>query len=124
MNANLQKLHALGQSLWLDSIAREMLGNGTISRYIAEFSVTGLTSNPTIFEHAIGTGDLYDAQIAELSRQGRSGEDLFFELAISDLGRAADLFRGVHDASRGVDGWVSLEVSPEPWYKGHASSRR
>ena len=112
MNANLQKLHALGQSLWLDSIAREMLGNGTISRYIAEFSVTGLTSNPTIFEHAIGTGDLYDAQIAELSRQGRSGEDLFFELAISDLGRAADLFRGVHDASRGVDGWVSLEVSP------------
>ena len=112
MNSNLQKLHALGQSLWLDNITREMLGDGTMAKYIAEFSVTGLTSNPTIFEHAIGTGDLYDAQIAELSRQGRSGEDLFFELAISDLGRAADLFRGIHDASRGVDGWVSLEVSP------------
>ncbi len=112
MNPNLQKLHALGQSLWLDNITREMLGDGTMARYIAEFSVTGLTSNPTIFEHAIGTGDFYDEQIAELSRKGKAGEELFFELAISDLRRAADLFRGVHDASQGVDGWVSLEVSP------------
>ena len=112
MNPNLQKLHALGQSLWIDNITREMLGDGTMAKYIAEFSVTGLTSNPTIFEHAIGTGDLYDAQIAELSRRGQSGEDLFFELAISDLRRAADLFRPIHDASRGVDGWVSLEASP------------
>ena len=112
MNPNLQKLHALGQSLWLDNITREMLGDGTLARYIAEFSVTGLTSNPTIFEHAIGAGDFYDEQIAELSRQGKSGEDLFFELAIQDLRRAADLFRPIHDASQGVDGWVSLEVSP------------
>ena len=112
MNPNLQKLHALGQSLWLDNIAREMLGDGTLASYIAEFSVTGLTSNPTIFEHAIGAGDSYDEQIAELSRQGKSGEDLFFELAIEDLRRAADLFRPIHDASQGVDGWVSLEVSP------------
>jgi len=112
MNANLQKLHALGQSLWLDNISREMLDDGTMARYIAELSVTGLTSNPTIFEHAIGTGDFYDEQIAGLSRRGRSGEDLFFELALSDLRRAADLFRPIHDASQGVDGWVSLEVSP------------
>ncbi len=112
MNPNLQKLHALGQSLWLDNITREMLGDGTMARYIAEYSVTGLTSNPTIFEHAIGTGDFYDEQIAELSRRGKSGEELFFELAISDLRRAADLFRPIHDATQGVDGWVSLEVSP------------
>ena len=112
MNPNLQKLHALGQSLWLDNITREMLGDGTLARYIAEYSITGLTSNPTIFEHAIGTGDFYDEQIAELSREDKSGEDLFFELAISDLRRAADLFRPSHDASQGADGWVSLEVSP------------
>ena len=112
MNPNLQKLHALGQSLWVDNITREMLGDGTMARYIAEYSVTGLTSNPTIFEHAIGTGDFYDAQIAELSRKGKAGEELFFELAISDLARAADLFRPIHDATQGVDGWVSLEVSP------------
>src|SRR5450755_3758775 len=112
MNPNLQKLHAIGQSLWLDNITREMLGDGTMARYIAELSVTGLTSNPTIFEHAIGTGDFYDEQIAELSRKGKSGEDLLFELAISDLRRAAVLFRPSHDASQGIDGWVSLEVSP------------
>ena len=112
LNANLQKLHALGQSLWLDNITREMLGDGTMATYIAEYSVTGLTSNPTIFEHAIGTGNFYDEQIAELSRRGQSGEALFFELAISDLRRAADLFRPIHDATQGVDGWVSLEVSP------------
>ena len=112
MNANLQELHALGQSLWLDNITREMLGDGTMARYIAEYSITGLTSNPTIFEHAIGTGDFYDEQIAELAGRGKSGEELFFELAISDLRRAADMFRPIHDATQGVDGWVSLEVSP------------
>ncbi len=112
MNANLHKLHALGQSLWLDNITREMLGDGTLERYIAELSVTGLTSNPTIFEHAIAAGDFYDDQIAELSRAGKSGEALFFELAIRDLGRAADFFKPIHEATNGVDGWVSLEVSP------------
>jgi transaldolase len=112
MNPNLQKLHALGQSLWVDNISRQMLGDGTLQGYIEALSVTGLTSNPTIFEHAIGSGDLYDAQIAELSRQGRAGEDLFFELALRDLRQAADLFRPVFVATDGVDGWVSLEVSP------------
>ncbi|MEO8527420.1 MAG: transaldolase [Caldimonas sp.] len=112
MNPNLQKLHALGQSLWVDNITREMLDDGTLAGYIKVFSVTGLTSNPTIFEHAIGAGDFYDEQISELSRRGKSGEDLFFELALRDLTRAADLFRPVHDATDGVDGWVSLEVSP------------
>jgi len=112
MNANTQELQALGQSLWLDNITRQMLDDGTIARYIRELSVTGLTSNPTIFEHAIGTGDTYDEQIATLARAGRSGEDLFTELALRDLTRAADLFRPTHDATGGVDGWVSLEVSP------------
>ena len=112
MNPNLKKLHALGQSLWVDNITRQMLGDGTLQGYVDALSVTGLTSNPTIFEHAIGAGDLYDAQIAELARQGRSGEELFFELALRDLRQAADLFRPVFDATNGVDGWVSLEVSP------------
>ncbi|MEP6739583.1 MAG: transaldolase [Caldimonas sp.] len=112
MNANTRKLHDLGQSLWLDNITREMLGDGTLARYIAEFSVTGLTSNPTIFEKAIGSGTFYDAAIAELAQQGESGEDLFFALAVQDLTRAADLFRPIHDATGSVDGWVSLEVSP------------
>ena len=112
MNPNLQRLQAVGQSLWLDNITREMLGNGTLSRYISELSITGLTSNPTIFEHAIGTGGFYDAQVTELARQGQSGEELFFSLALKDLVQAADLFRPVHDATDGVDGWVSLEVSP------------
>ena len=112
MNPNLRQLHALSQSLWVDNITRKMLGDGTLEGYIDELSVTGLTSNPTIFEHAIGAGDLYDEQIAELSREGRSGEDLFFELALRDLKQAADLFRPVFDATDGVDGWVSLEVSP------------
>jgi transaldolase len=112
MNPNLQRLHALGQSLWVDNITRKMLGDGTLQGYIDELSVTGLTSNPTIFEQAIGAGDLYDEQIAELSRRGRFGEDLFFELALRDLRQAADLFRPVFDATDGVDGWVSLEVSP------------
>jgi transaldolase len=112
MNANTQKLRALGQSLWLDNITRRMLDDGTLGRYIDELSVTGLTSNPTIFEHAIGKGDVYDEQIATLARAGRSGEDLFAQLALRDLTRAADLFKPAHDASGGVDGWVSLEVSP------------
>jgi len=112
MNANTQALHALGQSLWLDNITRTMLDDGTLARYIADLSVTGLTSNPTIFEHAIGHGDAYDEQIGELAQAGKSGEELFFALAIRDLARAADLFRPAHDASGGVDGWASLEVSP------------
>ena len=112
MNPNLQRLQAIGQSLWLDNITREMLGNGTLARYIAELSITGLTSNPTIFEHAIGAGSFYDAQVAELAHQGQAGEDLFFSLALKDLVQAADLFRPVYDATEGVDGWASLEVSP------------
>ena len=112
MNANTRKLQALGQSLWLDNITRQMLDDGTLARYIGELSITGLTSNPTIFEHAIGKGDAYDDQIATLTRAGRSGEDLFTELALRDLTRAADLFRPAHDATGGVDGWASLEVSP------------
>jgi transaldolase len=112
MNATTQKLQALGQSLWLDNITRQMLDDGTLSRYIGELSITGLTSNPTIFERAISKGDAYDEQIATLARAGRSGEDLFTQLALRDLTRAADLFEPVHEATGGVDGWVSLEVSP------------
>ncbi len=112
MNRNTRTLHELGQALWIDNISRDMLADGTLARYIAEYSITGLTSNPTIFEKAIGAGSAYDAQIAELARGGESGEELFFSLAIDDLARAADLFRPVHDGSGGVDGWVSLEVSP------------
>ena len=112
MNRNTAKLHDLGQRLWLDNITRELLNSGTLARYIAELSVTGLTSNPTIFEHAIGSGGLYDEAIQKLAAKGLSGEDLFFELALQDLTQAADLFRPIFDASRGSDGWVSLEVSP------------
>ncbi len=112
MNANTQQLQALGQSLWIDNITRQMLDDQTLARYIDEFSITGLTSNPTIFEHAIGKGEAYDAQIAELARAGRSGEELFTQLALRDLTRAADLFKPAHEASGGVDGWASLEVSP------------
>jgi transaldolase len=112
MNANTKRLHDLGQSLWIDNITRDMLNDGTMARYIAEYSITGLTSNPTIFEKAIGGGSAYDAQIGELARAGKSGEDMFFALAVRDLARAADLFRPVHDATGGVDGWASLEVSP------------
>jgi transaldolase len=112
MNPSIVRLRALGQSLWLDNITRAMLGNGTLARYIGELSITGLTSNPTIFEQAIGAGADYDAQIAELVRQGKSGEELFFALALRDLTQAADLFQPSHAASGGVDGWASLEVSP------------
>jgi transaldolase len=111
MNKPTQSLHQLGQSLWLDNITRSLLSSGTLARYIKDLWVTGLTSNPTIFEHALG-GDSYDASIRVLNAAGFSGEDLFFELALEDLSQAADLFRPVFDASHGVDGWVSLEVSP------------
>jgi transaldolase len=111
MNATRQ-LHGLGQSLWLDNITRELLTSGTLSRYIREFAVTGLTSNPTIFDQAIKSAGLYDAAIRKKADEGKSGEALFFELALEDLTQAADLFRPIHDATGGVDGWVSLEVSP------------
>jgi transaldolase len=106
-----EKLHERGQSLWLDNITRAMLDAGKIQHYIDAYSVTGLTSNPSIFDKAIGSGD-YDDSIADKASRGLSGEDLFFELAIEDLRRAADEFLGVHERSDGVDGWVSLEVSP------------
>jgi transaldolase len=104
-------LHNLGQSLWLDNITRSLLKTGRLRRYIDEFSVTGLTSNPTIFDHAINSGD-YDDAIKSKLGQGKSGEKLFIELALEDLKQAADLFRPVYDRTCGVDGWVSLEVSP------------
>jgi transaldolase len=107
-----QQLHDLGQRLWLDNITRELLTSGTLSRYIKELAVTGLTSNPTIFDHAIKDGDFYDDAIRKKALAGKSGEALFFELALEDLSKAADLFRPIHDASDGVDGWVSLEISP------------
>jgi len=107
-----QALHNLGQSIWLDNITRDLLESGTLARYIDELSVTGLTSNPTIFDHAIKNSTSYDAAIREKMSQGKSGEGLFFELALEDLTRAAALFGPVHERTDGVDGWVSLEVSP------------
>ncbi|MBU1977561.1 MAG: transaldolase, partial [Gammaproteobacteria bacterium] len=107
-----QQLHDLGQSLWLDNITRGLLTSGTLERYIRDFSITGLTSNPTIFDQAIRNTDFYDAAIRQKALAGKSGEALFFELALEDLIQAADLFRPVHNATGGVDGWVSLEVSP------------
>jgi transaldolase len=108
-----RKLNELGQSLWLDNITRDLLNNGTLARYISSgLSVTGLTSNPTIFDHAIGKSASYDADVSSLARQGLSVEDLFFELAIADLARAADLFKPVYERTATVDGFVSLEVSP------------
>jgi len=105
-------LHDLGQSLWLDNITRNLLRTGVLRRYIDEFSVTGLTSNPTIFDHAIKNSGDYDDAIKSKLAEGKSGEKLFFELALEDLTQAADLFRPVYDRTCGVDGWVSLEVSP------------
>ncbi|HEU5272968.1 MAG TPA: transaldolase [Xanthobacteraceae bacterium] len=111
MNAT-RTLHDLGQSLWLDNITRNLLKTGGLRRYIDEFSVTGLTSNPTIFDHAIKNSGDYDDDIKGKLAQGKTGEKLFFELAIDDLRQAADLFRPTFDRTCGVDGWVSLEVSP------------
>ncbi|NMM39139.1 MAG: transaldolase [Glaciimonas sp.] len=111
MNAN-DHLHELGQSLWLDNITRGLLVSGTLQRYLRDFAVTGLTSNPTIFDLAIRNTNFYDAAIQAKVAEGKSGEALFFELALEDLTQAADLFRPIHEATAGVDGWVSLEVSP------------
>jgi transaldolase len=105
-------LHELGQSLWLDNITRDLLDSGTLKRYIDELSVTGLTSNPTIFDHAIKNSTSYDGAIRQKVKEGKTGEPLFFDLALEDLTRAADLFRPIWDRTDGVDGWVSLEVSP------------
>src|SRR3979411_2759924 len=102
-----QILHDQGQSLGLDQIPRDLLESGTLERYIDELSVTGLTSNPTIFDHAIKNSTAYDAAIREGLIKGKSGEPLFFDLALEDINRAADLFRPVHDQTDGVDGWVS-----------------
>jgi transaldolase len=107
-----QLLHNLGQSIWLDNITRDLLDSGTLKRYIDELSLTGLTSNPTIFNHAVKNSSAYDVSIHRKFAEGKSGEALFFELALEDLTRAADLFRPIYDRTNGVDGWVSLEVSP------------
>jgi transaldolase len=107
-----QLLSNLGQSIWLDNITRDLLDTGVLRHYIADFSVTGLTSNPSIFEHAIRNSPAYDRPICEKLAFGKSGEELFFELALEDITRAADLFRPIHDRTNTVDGWVSLEVSP------------
>src|SRR5436305_1619733 len=107
-----QRLHNLGQSLWLDYITRDLLKSGTLNRYIYELSVTGLTSNPTIFDHAIRNSAAYDTPIREKVRRGMSGDALFLELALEDVAEAADLFRSIYDRTGGVDGRVSLEVPP------------
>src|ERR1700678_270969 len=116
-----QPLHNLGQSIWLDNITRELLDSGTLKRYIDELSVTGLTSNPTIFDHAIAHSKSYDSEIRRLIATGISGEALFFELAVQDLTRAADLFAPIHQRTAGVDGFVSLEVSPLLAYDAKAT---
>src|SRR5690242_5349925 len=107
-----QLLHDLGQSLWLDNITRDLLDNGTLQHYIDELSVTGLTSNPTIFDHAIKNSSAYDVSIRDAMSKGKAGEELFFDLALNDITRAANLFRAIYDRTNTVDGWVSLEVSP------------
>jgi transaldolase len=111
MNAT-RDLHNLGQSLWLDNITRDLLTSDTLKRYIEELSVTGLTSNPTIFDHAIKNSSAYDGAIRKKLNEGKSGEGLFFELALEDISHAADLFRPIWEKINGVDGWVLLEVSP------------
>jgi transaldolase len=107
-----QKLHDIGQSPWLDNITRGLLTSGTLGRYRDEFAVTGLTSNPTIFDHAMRHGTDYDAEIRQKLKETGSPEELFSDLALTDLRQAADLFRPIHDRTNGVDGWVSLELSP------------
>ncbi len=119
-----QQLHDLGQSLWLDNITRTMLDDGTEQGYIDEFSVTGQTSNPTIFDKAISSGDAYDEQIAELREKGLDGEELFFELALADVTRAAKMFEGIYRETDRMDGWVSLEVSPKLAYDTQATIRQ
>ena len=111
MNAT-QKLHDLGQSLWLDNITRDLLTSGTLRRYIDQFSVTGLTSNPTIFDNDIKNSSAYDTSIREKALSGKEAEAIFFDLALEDITQAADLFRPTYDRTDGVDGWVSIEVSP------------
>ena len=120
MNAT-AALHRLGQSLWLDTITRTMLDDGTLARYVADLSITGLTSNPTIYNLAVKGSAAYDAAIAATSRSGLDAEGVFFELALDDLTRAADLFRPIHDRTGGLDGWVSLEVSPHLAYDAAAT---
>lgn len=107
-----EQLHNLGQSIWLDNITRDLLNSGTLKRYIDDLSVTGLTSNPSIFDQAIKGSVTYDCAIREELAKGRAGADLFFHLALQDLTRAAELFRPIFNRTNGVDGWVSLEVSP------------
>jgi len=107
-----QLLHNLGQSIWLDNITRDLLNSGTLANYVSELSVTGLTSNPTIFDHAIKNSATYDASISEKLSRGKSGEELFFELALEDITRAASQFQPIHERTERIDGWVSLEVSP------------
>jgi transaldolase len=116
-----QELHELGQSLWLDNITRTMLDDGTEQGYIDEYNVTGQTSNPTIFDKAIGSGDAYDEQIAELREKGLDGEELFFELALADVRRAARMFQQIYKDTDRMDGWVSLEVSPTLAYDTQGS---
>jgi transaldolase len=109
-------LRDFGQSLWLDNITRDLLNNGTLEHYIKDLSITGLTSNPTIFDHAVKNSGAYDSAILDGTRRGKSGETVFFDLALKDIMRAADLFRPVYDRTNGVDGWVSLEVPPSLAY--------
>jgi transaldolase len=118
-----QQLHDLGQSIWLDNITRELLDTGVLARYIEELSVTGLTSNPTIFERAIKSSPSYDTSIHDKLAKGKSGEELFFEIALEDIARAADLFRPIYDRTNTVDGWVSLEVSPLLAYDAQSTLR-
>ncbi len=114
-------LHDAGQSLWLDNITRTMLDDGTLARFVDELGITGLTSNPSIFDKALAEGDAYDEQVRELHERGLGDEEIFFEVAMSDLRRACDLFLPAHERSAGYDGWVSLEVSPELAYDTDAS---
>lgn len=120
MNAP-QRLHKLGQSLWLDNITRNLLNEGILQEYIDDLAVTGLTSNPTIFDHAIKNSTAYDIAIRQGLARDKSEEEIFFDLAIEDLIRAADLFRPIFDQTQGLDGWVSLEVSPLLAYDADAT---
>jgi transaldolase len=123
MNANTQQLQRAGVSLWLDNITRGLLISGKLERYINEYAITGLTSNPTIFDHAIANTDFYDEAIRQKTREGKSGEKLFFELAIEDLTRAGDLFEPIYMRTNRLDGWVSLEVSPQLAYDAEQTIR-